>query len=197
MAEVHETAYPRLKHNPSRRDLTETYTPSQDELKLADSLACSEVAKLGFLLLLKAFQRLGYFVRLEEVPVAIVEHVARCLGYLFVPVRLLDYDRSGTRTSHIAAIRKREEVKPFSADGLELITHAMRAAAQTREDLRDLINAAVEELARARIELPAFSTLKRAAYRALPRSTMATTNSSSLRSLKRNTRYWRRSSPNL
>lgn len=45
------------------------------------------------------------------------------------------------------------------------MTQAMREAAQTREDLRDLINAAVEELARAHIELPAISTLKRAAYR--------------------------------
>lgn len=166
MAEVHETAYPRLKHNPSHRDLAETYSPSEGELKLADSLARSEVAKLGFLLLLKTFQRLGYFVHLDEVPVAIVEHVARCLGYLFVPLRLLDYDRSGTRTSHVAAIRAKEGVKPFSTGGQQVMAQAMREAAQTREDLRDLINPAVEELARARIELPAFSTLKRAAYRA-------------------------------
>lgn len=166
MAEVHETAYPRLKHSPSRRDLEGIYTPSHEEIELAESLARSEVAKLGFLVLLKTFQRLGYFVHIEEVPVAIVEHIARCLGYLFVPVRFIDYDRSGTRASHIATIRSKEGVRPYPRGGSEVSARAMREAAQTREDLRDLINAAVEELARARIELPAFSTLKREAYRA-------------------------------
>ena len=35
MPSPHETAYPRLKHNPSRRDLAEIYTPTLEEFALA------------------------------------------------------------------------------------------------------------------------------------------------------------------
>jgi TnpA family transposase len=36
MPTVHETVYPRLKSNPSRRELVDLYTPSESELQLAE-----------------------------------------------------------------------------------------------------------------------------------------------------------------
>ena len=165
MPSPHETAYPRLKFDPSGRDLRETATPTAAEVALADSVAKSEGARLGFLVTLKTFQRLGYFVYIRDTPAALIEHIARCLGYLFVPVTLSGYDTAGTRQTHIQTIRTYQRVKPFGAGGHEVIAQAMQGAAQTREDLRDLINAALEELTRHRYELPGFTTLEREARR--------------------------------
>ena len=165
MPSLHETAYPRLKHNPSRRDLAEIYTPTLEEFALAEAVTKEGATRLGFLVTLKTFQRLGYFVPVQEVPVAIVEHLARCLGYLFVPVNFIAYDHSRVRKVHLETIRTKLGVRPYPAGGAETVERVMVEAARTREDLRDLINVALEELSRHRFEFPAFSTLVRTARR--------------------------------
>jgi hypothetical protein len=85
---AHETAYPRLKSNPSPNELAAVYTPIREEAALADRVARGEVARLGFLVLLKAFQRLGYFLQVREVPSIIVEHIAHTQGFLVAPGRI-------------------------------------------------------------------------------------------------------------
>ena len=165
MPSLFETAYPRLKHNPSRRDLAEIYTPTLEEFALAEAVTKEGATRLGFLVTLKTFQRLGYFVPVQEVPVAIVEHLARCSGYLFVPVNFIAYDHSRVRKVHLETIRTKLGIRPYPAGGAEIVERAMVEAARTREDLRDLINVALEELTRHRFELPAFSTLVRTARR--------------------------------
>ena len=65
MPTVHETVYPRLKSAPSRRELIDLYTPTEGELELAERSSKGEPARLAFLVLLKTFQRLGYFVALR------------------------------------------------------------------------------------------------------------------------------------
>ena len=62
MPTLQETAYPRLKSHVSARDLAAIYTPTADELALAAQATRGAVAYLGFLILFKTFQRLGYFV---------------------------------------------------------------------------------------------------------------------------------------
>ena len=42
---------------------------------------------------------------------------------------------------------------------MQVISDAVRRAAETKEDLADIINVAVEELVRHNFELPAFGTL--------------------------------------
>ncbi|HEY5868512.1 MAG TPA: DUF4158 domain-containing protein, partial [Candidatus Tectomicrobia bacterium] len=92
---VHETAYPRLKSHPSPRELATIYTPTKDEVALAEGVTRGEIARLAFLILLKTFQRLGYFVPLRDVPRTIVEHIAHTQGFLVTPEGLADYDASG------------------------------------------------------------------------------------------------------
>lgn len=160
-----QTAYPRLKLNPHQRDLDEVFTPTLEEIHWADELTKSEVSRLGFLVLLKTFQRLGYFVTLKHVPSTIIEHIARCLGFLLAPTTVLEYDRYGMRATHISLIRSRFEVRPFNAGGQTILEQAVRRAAQRQEDLRDLVNTALEELTRARFELPGYTTLFKEAQR--------------------------------
>jgi hypothetical protein len=70
----HDTASPRLKSHPSPRALVTGYTLAKDEVALAEGVIRSEIARLAFLILLKTFQRLGYFVQLRDVPRTIAEH---------------------------------------------------------------------------------------------------------------------------
>ncbi|TNB81399.1 DUF4158 domain-containing protein [Pseudomonas sp. Fig-3] len=74
MSSLHETAYPRLKSEITEKELQESYTPSDAEQRWARP-AKTPVARLGLLLHLKLFQRLGYFLSLAAVPREIVEHV--------------------------------------------------------------------------------------------------------------------------
>jgi Domain of unknown function (DUF4158) len=114
---VHETAYPRLKSHPSPHELAMVYTPTKDEVALAEGAARSVIARVGFLILLKTFQRLGYFVLLHDVPPTIVEHLAHTQGFLLAPDGLADYDASGTRRRHVPLICAHQGVKPFGTEG--------------------------------------------------------------------------------
>jgi TnpA family transposase len=164
MPTVHETVYPRLKSAPSRRELADLYTPTEAELELADRSAKGETAKLAFLVLLKTFQRLGYFIPLRDVPRGIVEHVGHDCGMLIVP-ETTDYDESGTRRRHIKIIRQYLRVKSFDESGQVILSTIVRLAAERMEDLADIINVAIEELIRESFELPGFSTLHKEAKR--------------------------------
>jgi hypothetical protein len=103
MPSIHETAYPRLKAAITARDLAEVYTPTPEEMTLAASLAGSEIAQACLVLLLKTFQRLGYFVYLHDVPDPIVTHITAHLGVTLPPAERHAYDRSGTRRRHVTA----------------------------------------------------------------------------------------------
>lgn len=165
MASIHETAYPRIKHTPTERDLSEVYTPTATELTLAIRSTRGVVARLGFLVTLKTFQRLGYFSVLALVPQPIIDHIAKTLGLLRLPDDLSGYDRSGSRTRHIGVIRAYLQVKPCGAEARHLIVRAMGTAARTKDEVADLVNVAIEELVRHRFELPVFATLERTARR--------------------------------
>ena len=80
MPSIHDTAYPRLKASIPARDLTDIYTPTHEEQALAATLTPNRTGQVGFLILLKTFQRLGYFVPVYTVPPSIVEHIAAQMG---------------------------------------------------------------------------------------------------------------------
>jgi hypothetical protein len=54
---IHDTAHPRLKSSISEKELNEIYTPTVDEFDLAHSLTNSTAMRIGFLVMLKTFQR--------------------------------------------------------------------------------------------------------------------------------------------
>ena len=154
MPTVHETAYPRLKSSVIRRELIDLYTPTQAELEVAARASKGESARLGFLVLLKTFQRLGYFIPLRDVPRSIVEHIGHDRGMLIVPETMEEYDESGTRRRHVKIIRKYLCVQSFDESGQAVLSAAVRLAAARMEDLADIINVAIEELIRSSFELP-------------------------------------------
>src|ERR1035438_6115396 len=141
MPTVHETVYPRLKSVPSRRELADLYTPTEAELALADRSSKGDTAKLAFLVLLKTFQRLGYFITLRDVPRGIVEHIGHDCGMLIVP-DTTEYDDSGTRRRHVKIIRQYLRVKSFDETGQVILSTVVRLAAERMEDLADILKVA-------------------------------------------------------
>ena len=85
MPSVSDTAYPRFKINPSAKELNELYTPTVKELAFARERARQPLQRAGLLLLLKTFQRLGYFAACAEIPVPIIRHVFRCTALAVLP----------------------------------------------------------------------------------------------------------------
>ena len=163
MPSVEETAYPRLKSNPSPESLEMLYTPTAEEISLTKQIVRGELATVSFLVLLKTFQTVGYLMQIAQVPNAIIRHIATCVDTTLSPEDIAGYDTSGTRRRHLSAIRQHLDVQPFSQAARQVMVAAMEAVVETQHDLVDLINVALEELVRARFELPGFSTLERTA----------------------------------
>lgn len=145
MASIERTAYPRLKRTVSPADLDEYYTPSAEEIALARGWTRGPSPLLSALLLLKTFQRLGYFPALAEVPQPIVDHVRRSAGLL-----PLVAPESGERalSTYRQAIRATLGVVRFEEGGREIASAAVAAAAAVKDHPADLVNVTVEELFR-------------------------------------------------
>ncbi len=163
MAQREDTAYPRLKSHPTATDLAAAYTPTWDEVMLANTTTAGMRTRVCFLVLFKTYQRLGYPVLLADVPEPIVTHIAQSVGVAAAPPSIAGYDTSGTRQRHLGAIRAYLGVTPWGQPARRCMLVAVREAARTKNDLADLINVGLDELVHQRYELPAFDTLHRAA----------------------------------
>src|SRR5512145_2895640 len=165
MTAIQDTAYPRIRSSLTTQELAEIYTPSITEIAEAKRKARGAGPQLGFLVLLKTFQRLGCFIPLVDVPSVIVSHIADTANLKATAADLARYDASGTRKRHLAAVRTLLQVQPYGPSARHAMVRAMGEAAQTKDEIADLINVAIEELVRQRFELPVFNTLDRAAHR--------------------------------
>ena len=163
MPGVSDTAYPRLKPNPSAKELDERYTPDLFECGWVEQRAREPVPRIGWLVLLKTFQRLGHFVMLNENPKPMVQHVAQCAGYDALPKGLEAYDAGSVRRRHMALVRDYEGVSAWCEESQKIMADICREAARSRDDLADIINVALNELVRQRYALPALSTMLRVA----------------------------------
>jgi len=163
---IGDTAYPQLKAAPSAKEIYEVYTPNFVELVWAEKRTREPGPRVGLLVQLKTFQRLGYFVLPSEVPLPILEHVALSAGYGVVPEDLPRYSASSARRRHMPLVRDYVGVQAWGEGPEQAMLRASRDAARTLEDVADIINVVLEELVRQRYELPGFSILHRAAQHA-------------------------------
>ena len=158
-----DTAYPRFKSRLSPVELERFYTLTDAERNFCDGATRSDATRLGFALLLKTYQRLGYFVTSAQVPSAIVEHIGAVIGASCERDNLRSYDASQARRKHLSAIRQFLSVKAFSEPGKLLLRQTLADAALTKHDVIDIVNIGIETLVRHCYELPAFDTLVREA----------------------------------
>jgi TnpA family transposase len=158
---IERTAYPCLTASLTVRELEDAFTPTEGELAWVRARSRTPHPLLVLAVLLKVYQRLGYFPGLDEVPDAVLVHVRESLGLHARLEARIDSPRSGNRLRGLV----RERVgSVFDAEQAREIAHrAIRAAAESKDNPADLINVALDELVREGCELPAFSTLDRMA----------------------------------
>jgi Domain of unknown function (DUF4158) len=150
---VAETAYPRLKNQVKEKELTEIYTPTPEELNLASLHTRKGATKLEFLVLLKTFQRLGYFVAPTTVSSAIVKHIANCSALACPPDVFKSYDTSGTRWRHIIIIRNYLAINPYQAQARKLIVKSMVEVSESVEELKHRWHHAVTPSTKERVQM--------------------------------------------
>ncbi|MBZ6476415.1 Tn3 family transposase [Streptomyces griseocarneus] len=157
MASVERTAYPRFKRTISSRELHEAFTPGPSEVAWARGKARPAEHVLALVVLLKSFQKLGYFPDLAEVPEPVVEHVRGLLGMgeEVEPV----HDSARTLRHHRTVVRERLGVVCDKERAREVASKALYEAVQTKDNPADLINVALEKLVKERLELPGYTTL--------------------------------------
>lgn len=80
MTSVDRTAYPRFGRVVPGRELAEAFTPTDAEVEWARVKTQDQQHLLALVVWLKAYQRLGYFPKVEDVPPVVVRHVREALG---------------------------------------------------------------------------------------------------------------------
>ncbi|MFJ2032950.1 DUF4158 domain-containing protein [Streptosporangium sp. NPDC087985] len=157
MASIDRMAYPRFTRAVSVWELVEVFTPSAGEVEWARGKTHDDQTLLALLVWLKAYQRLGYFPKLAEVPAVVAEHICGVVGLPEGVVLAEAAERSATR--HRNYVRTRMGVTYNAAGVRTVAAEAIRKAAQAKDNPADLINVALDELVRARCELPGYTTL--------------------------------------
>ncbi len=163
MTSIERTAYPRFSRAPSVKELRTIYTPTPTDVAFVSTTARGPAQKFGLTILLKVYQRLGYFPKPETIPGAIIGHIRSVLKLDadLVP----DIASNHTLYRYHAAIRKHLEIESSGKHIRHIAAQAMHKAAHSMESPADLISAAVEVLVKEQCELPAFGTLERMARR--------------------------------
>lgn len=159
MTSIERTAYPRLKRYFTAKELTEIYTPTKSEIAFAYNTTKGQSNIFSLIVLLKVFQRLGYFPKLSEIPNSIVNHIRGCLK---MPTDIvLGYENNKTMYRHRVAIREYLKVNTFDKNARHLAVLAVYESARVMDNPADLINVTIAELVKQRYELPGFYTLDR------------------------------------
>jgi Domain of unknown function (DUF4158) len=158
MTVITRTAYPSFKQCPTAKELAELYTPSATEIEFVRSRVKTYSGLLRLMVMLKSFQRLGYFPSHDAVPTSVIEYLRSCLK-LQPSVSAIPSLRA--RRYYQEEIRAYLGVIPYAQAARELVATVIAQAAQAKDHPADLINIAIEALVKERYELPAFSTLDR------------------------------------
>ena len=159
MASIERTAYPRFKRYYTANELDKIYTPTRIEIAFALKVTTREDNYFNLLVLLKVFQRLGYFPQIADIPLAIINHIRTALK--LQENRSFSYQYPPTLSRHKKAIRALLQVSPFNQKSKALITAVITESALRMDNPADLINVAIEEVVKERYELPGFNTLDR------------------------------------
>jgi TnpA family transposase len=159
LASIERTAYPRFKRYFTPKELREIYTPTPAEIGFGLSTTQGQVYFLNLMVLLKSFQRLGYFPKLTDIPKSLITHIRTSLN---LPSDIsFGYEQSRTLYRHRAAIREYLNVTPFNQSARHLAVTTVYKSASVMDNPADLINVAIDELIHHCYELPGFNTLDR------------------------------------
>ena len=162
MTAIERTAYRRFTRAPSIKELQTLYTPTPDDVAFVSTTARGPAQTFALMILLKVFQKLGYFPAPQEIPGAIISHIRAVMKLKddvvpdITPRTLYKY--------HVA-IRTHLKVNNDIKQIRHIAGKAIAEVVLVMDDPADLINVAIETLIKENCELPAFSTLETLASR--------------------------------
>jgi TnpA family transposase len=172
MASIDRTVYPRYskKLKIKASDLNRFYSITKEELEFITNTARSIVSRLNLVIQFKTFQKLGYFIELDEVPEEIIRYIKLAMNYNYNQ----NYGYSSTTTTlyiHRQKIREFLNVKywgwEIKEDGSKMhsgIKKAVKFAFETSSvmnNIPDIINAVIEYIIQSGYELPSFYRINR------------------------------------
>ncbi|WP_344374703.1 Tn3 family transposase [Streptomyces mauvecolor] len=156
MTSIERTAYPRFKRLITAHELHLFFSPTRDELQWASDATDCDEHLLALLLMLKSYQRMGCFPKLEVVPDMVVDFVRRQVE---LPEGTLPvYQAEKTAKNHRGLVRKRVGVLYDQVEARRIAERSIRKEAAAKNRPADLINIALEKVVESGLELPAFST---------------------------------------
>lgn len=161
MTSIERTAYPRFPKSLGSDELELLYQLTAEDEAFIQSNANTPPQQLTIAAMLKTRQFLGYFPQLSAIPVQIVEYLQNALSLPKRTSLLIDKRHRTSRYYYRNTIRTVIGCKGYPEGGSARIRPMIETAAYTMSDPADLINVAIEYLAKENIELPAFSTLDR------------------------------------
>ena len=159
MTSIERTAYPRFKRYYTPNELKNIYTPTTEDKLFATEYTRNDNNYLNLLVALKSFQRLGYFPKLNQIPLSIINHIKKILS--LSKELTIEYVNPRTYHRHQHLIREKIKVKKFDNKAQEYLEIKVKEKAYLMGNPADLINVAIEELVKERYELPSFSFLER------------------------------------
>jgi hypothetical protein len=136
MTAIERTAYPCFKPQPTPKELTELYTPTTEEMAFAQAQVASKAGLFRLLILLKAFQRLGYFPPSACIPVPVISHLR---SWLKLPAQVSPLAPLRTLHRYQQAIRSYLRVNAYNQSAQQVATAAITKAAQVMDHPADLI----------------------------------------------------------
>ncbi len=157
MASIERTAYPRFKRNITKNELHRIYTPTLEETQFVHSFVRGDEFLLKAMVLLKTFQKLGYFPKGHSIPKPIIKHIRDCLS--LPPDTPLDIQPARVTRKYQQKIRSYFHVIPNGKETRPIMVNILTEAAKVKDHPPDLINIAIEELVKNRCELPSFRVL--------------------------------------
>ncbi|MGW3728418.1 DUF4158 domain-containing protein, partial [Streptomyces sp. NPDC000851] len=127
MTSIERTAYPRFKRLITAHELHLFFSPPRDEVAWASEATDGDEHLLALLLMLKSYQRMGCFPRLEDVPEKVVDFVRRAgeLPESTLPL----YQAVKTAKNHRGLVRQRVGVVYDQAEARRIAEASIRSEA--------------------------------------------------------------------
>lgn len=156
MTLIARTECPRFKRLITAHELPLFFVPSRDEVEWATTRTDGDEHLLAQLLMLKSYQRMGCFPKLDEIPDTVVDVARRALD---LPEGTMPGAANRTAERQRTAVRQRTGLSYDKARARKIAEAVMRSEAVSKNRTADLINISLEKVVEAGLELPGFTTL--------------------------------------
>ncbi len=162
MTSIYRTAYPRFHPNQKIRatELEADYSLTHVELNYIKENIRGDSMRLGFTVLLKVFQRMGYFPAINTIPEVIIKYIREQIPHIDDSAEF-GYEHESSFNRHRRRVYDYLKIKRYDK---QVRSHAIKvaySAAQSMNFPADIINVVIEDLRKNKYELPAFNQLSR------------------------------------